>query len=309
MSIQKIIENIEKNVEGRIGAAEVLEALELATRMPVTFLRMVQAGKFFATHHDYHDPPHEEGCCDDCYSGDTEFEQKCVLTNTSVALFQNMTVPTDNSDSEDAEDTEDSEDNERLPTEKVEQLPKYPPMGFKTPVLLTPALVGFLREADCGLSDPTDPNSESLNESLLTTAGLSTRAILTPLINIYAFKAQMQKDPKNLSMLTATPLMYKWFGDTFAEIQAIPEKKSPFNGTHIPAFDPEHFRYASIQSIIALNIVPRDTLTEEQMNEMYQPEVLKALDQDQAMVSNCLKFLRDQKMQQKIHQKGLPVHR
>lgn len=272
MSIQRIVKNIENNIQGRYKADKVLQALELITRMPRTFGRLVDAGSFFATHHHYDEC---EGC-DDCYSGDTEFEHTDTLARAARALFS-QTV------NEDGED-DDSEDEKPL---IVEQLPMNAPrpslgfLGLKNPVRVNDNLLGFLREADFGSSDPSDPESEPLN-LLVTENSICAWAILTLLFTLYTHQNKMQKDPNNRQFLTATPLMHKWFEDTFKELQARPNR----------SFDPEKFRYVDFQIIISLNVVKKDTFTEEELDNMYEQDVLDRLEQDIQSVRTVLNWYR-----------------
>lgn len=62
----------------------------------------------------------------------------------------------------------------------------------------------------------------------------------------------MQQNPKDKSFLTATPLMYKYFQNTFDMLAA----RSPF--------DPKYFRYKSLQSIIHDNLYKENELNDEQ---------------------------------------------
>ena len=59
MSIENIVKNIENNIQRRYGAEKVLKALEMITRMPKTFEKLVDRS-FFATCDEC-----DEGC-DDC---------------------------------------------------------------------------------------------------------------------------------------------------------------------------------------------------------------------------------------------------
>ena len=49
-------------------------------------LKLILAGKFFSEHHDIHDqiPDHE---CSDCYSDDTEFEQRNKVKDALEKFF------------------------------------------------------------------------------------------------------------------------------------------------------------------------------------------------------------------------------
>lgn len=154
-------------------------------------------------------------------------------------------------------------------------------MGFKTPIYINNNLRGFLSEADLGRSDPSKP-SLPLNQFISAiSTGISNRAELTPLFNIYVKVNKMQLYPHEKQFLTATPLMYKWFGNTFAKI------RSKFS-----YFDPEKFRFADLQGIIHSNIIPKDTLTPEQMNRLEDPEIVSRLHGEKDMLSRILQIYR-----------------
>ena len=103
MSKQNVMYNIEKNIIGRHDSNEILEALELITRMPSEFKKLIDAASFFVTHHDIHDgcPNGVAGGCDDCYSGDTEFENREDLSNAAKSLFSHLKRDDDSDGEED----------------------------------------------------------------------------------------------------------------------------------------------------------------------------------------------------------------
>jgi len=187
--------------------------------------------------------------------------------------------------------------------------------GFKNPIIVSENMINFFRTANLGQGITGVPtfNHEgkivaladrrslgSLNQLLaVSTNGITTRAIMTPLFNIYAHVNNMQQDPTNHQFLAATTDMYKYFSQTFASLSARPAKmsKPDKNGVRkpIPQFDPKHFRYASIQSIVAENTRPKESLSEEEKAYLATPEVAQRLEQEQAIVSQTLFTYREGK--------------
>jgi hypothetical protein len=168
--------------------------------------------------------------------------------------------------------------------------------GFKNPILVTDNMRAFFSQANLGPSDPTNPASTPLNQVLAVGQnGVTTRAIMTPLFNIYAHVNNMQKDPENKQYLTATPQMNQFFQETYARLAAKPQKfqknketGEPDMGKTIPRFDPNRFRYASIQSIVADNTVPNEALNQQQKVVLARLPVNKDLPDD---LSNPHKFV------------------
>ena len=168
--------------------------------------------------------------------------------------------------------------------------------GFKNPILVTDNMRAFFSTANLGPSDPTNAASTPLNQVLAVGQnGVTTRAIMTPLFNIYAHVNNMQKDPENKQYLTATPQMNQYFQQTYARLAQKPQKfqKSKETGEPdltkpIPRFDPNRFRYASIQSIVADNTVPSTALDQQQKVVLARLPVNKELPADP---SNPFKFV------------------
>jgi hypothetical protein len=166
--------------------------------------------------------------------------------------------------------------------------------GFKNPILVTENMRAFFAEANLG-NDPRFPGSPALNTQLAVgSEGVTTRAILTPLFNIYAHVNNMQKDPAHRQFLTSTPQMDRFFAQTYANLAARPARVST-KGEPIPQFDPRRFRYASIQSIIADNSIPKEQLSPEQVDYLKADATVARLAEEQALVSGILKVYRDQK--------------
>ena len=141
--------------------------------------------------------------------------------------------------------------------------------GFKNPILVTDNMREFFGVANLGPSEPSNKNSKPLNEILAVGQnGVTTRAIMTPLFNIYAHVNGMQRDPDNKQFLTATAQMNTYFQNTYQVLSSRPQTftKADKNGVRkpIPIFDPLRFRYASIQSIVADNTIKDPQLNNEQ---------------------------------------------
>lgn len=172
--------------------------------------------------------------------------------------------------------------------------------GFKNPILVTDAMREFFRNANLGPSDPSNLNSAPLNSQLAVGFnGVTTRAIMTPLFNIYAQVNGMQKDPANKQFLTSTPQMDQYFATTYARLAAAPQKfaKADKQGVRkpLPKFDPRRFRYASIQSIVADNTVKKELLTAQQAAVLADQATKDRLEQEQALVSSILAAYRARK--------------
>ena len=193
--------------------------------------------------------------------------------------------------------------------------------GFKNPIKVTENMQRFLAEANLGPSGviykdevnkkgelvrvpfDLDPASAPLNTLLAAgQAGVTTRAIMTPLFNIYVATNAMQKDPVNRQFLTATPQMNQYFQPTYARLAAKPQKYQKNKATGgedlskpLPKFDPNHFRFASIQSIVADNTVPAATLSAEEQAYLANPAVVARLAEEQQIVSDVLKVYKKRK--------------
>lgn len=154
-------------------------------------------------------------------------------------------------------------------------------MEFAKPILVTDNMREFFSQANLGPSNPAGPASLPLNQVLdVGRNGVTTRNILTHLFNIYALVNRMQQDPKNKQFLAATPRMYQYFQDTFNRLAAR------------RAFNPKHFRYASIQSIIADNMILPDALTPKELHVLNSPEIMARLKEEQTLLGSITEFYR-----------------
>ena len=172
--------------------------------------------------------------------------------------------------------------------------------GFKNPIMVSDSMRNFFAEANLGPSDPSQPASTPLNQVLAVgNSGVTTRAIMTPLFNIYAHVNHMQRDPKNKQFLTSTDQMDKYFQDTYARLAAREVKytKPDKDGVTkpIPRFDPKRFRYASIQSIVADNTIKKEQLTAGQQALLGDETTKQRLAQEQQLVSGVLSVYREAK--------------
>lgn len=172
--------------------------------------------------------------------------------------------------------------------------------GFKNPIMVSDSMRSFFAEANLGPSDPNQAGSTPLNQILeVGRSGVTTRAIMTPLFNIYAHVNGMQRDPRNKQFLTSTDQMDRYFQDTYQRLAARPQKytKPDKDGATkpIPQFDPKRFRYASIQSIVADNTIKKDVLTAQQQTLLADDSTKQRLAQEQQLVSGVLSVYRERK--------------
>jgi len=174
--------------------------------------------------------------------------------------------------------------------------------GFKNPILVKDNMRQFFATANLGPVDPRNPSSQPLNQVLAVgREGVTTRAIMTPLFNIYAHVNNMQQDRENKQFLTSTAEMDRYFSETYQRLAAAPQRfyKPDKEGVvkPIPRFDPKHFRYASIQSIVADNAVKSAELTAEQKAGLTAPATKARLEEEQNIVSGILALYREDKKQ------------
>lgn len=130
----KLINNI-KNIKSKI----VLDALEIITSNEKNinlFKDLIESSLFFTTNHDCHDCKkcEEIGGCDDCYSGDTEFEYTEKIKNKAKELFKNMFFDED----DEAEDSYDEDDPDYIHPDDLEEIKSnYISQGIELPTLST----------------------------------------------------------------------------------------------------------------------------------------------------------------------------
>lgn len=184
--------------------------------------------------------------------------------------------------------------------------------GFKNPILVSDAMREFFRTANLGnFAVVTDEKGEQmavpsatgtpLNSVLAVgTNGVTTRAIMTTLFNIYADVNRMQQDPKNRQFLTSTPEMDRYFAQTYQRLVAAPQRftKPDKAGQRkpIPKFDPKHFSYARIQSVVADNTVKKEQLDPQQAAVLADQSTRDRLEQEQKIVSDVLAGYRARKI-------------
>ena len=158
----------------------------------------------------------------------------------------------------------------------LEDAPPSAPSGFKLPVYINDNLRGFLSEANFGPSDPSNPWSVPLKDYIsAVSTGITTRAMLTVLFTLYIKLNNLLAK----GYISADPLMYKWFGDTFNTI-----KDSD------PSFDPKQFRYNQLHRIISPNVIPRTNLTPEQQSTLTNQDLLNRLEAESKLISKTYHY-------------------
>lgn len=157
-----------------------------------------------------------------------------------------------------------------------------PPLVFNVPVYINNNLRGFLSEANFGPSDPSNPWSVPLRDYISSVSTrITTRAMLTVLFSIYVNVNKLYS--KNF--VTADPLMYKWFGDTFNTMTVSD-----------PYFDPKHyFKYNKLQIIVSRNIISRRALTPEQELFLTNQYIINRLGAEQKLLSQVNNYYRNSK--------------
>ena len=179
--------------------------------------------------------------------------------------------------------------------------------GFSIPIKVTQNMQEFFRNANLGYVDPRNSNSALLNNSLsVSTIGITTRAILTPLLNIYIILNNLQSRGQDDSKqyLTSDALMDQYFERTYQlilqdEQQKAMKQNSQYrtdkNGKRIPFFDPKKFRFASLQSIVKFNTVPKENLDQQEQQILNDPNTLETLKNEQRVVSCNLYYYRNER--------------
>lgn len=170
--------------------------------------------------------------------------------------------------------------------------------GFSIPILVTKEMSDFFRQANLGFVVPGDQSSGKLNDILtLTTNSITTRAILTPLFNIYILLNNLQQDEDNKQLLTSDELMDNYFRSTYQKIIDSEPTGQRFDkkGKLIPPFDPKGFRFASLQSIVKYNAVDKTQLDPQTTTVLQNPNTIQKLSNEQKVVSCNLYYYRNLK--------------
>jgi len=133
-------------------------------------------------------------------------------------------------------------------------------IGLDLPVFMSNNLLEFLRNADLGKVDPSNPQSQDLKDVLyIVKTGISTRRILNKLVHIYASVNDMlSRDPirpQCVLRIKSTPLMDRYFHNDYRKI---------------PNFNPNSFNYLAFYDIILSNI-------ESPNKTQYRPVFIKFL--------------------------------
>lgn len=135
--------------------------------------------------------------------------------------------------------------------------------GFQNAIFISPALRQFIQQGNFG----TGQDGRRLQDSLpYLSQGITTSALLTPLFSIYVHQNGLQNRASsnqavgnlaplmNNQYLGADDLMKQVFAPDLQYLSAVnaaPHKTK--RGQVIPPFSPDNFRFASWQSIVALN--------------------------------------------------------
>lgn len=156
--------------------------------------------------------------------------------------------------------------------------------GFSNPMFVSSKLREFFAKANLGPVDPSRPVGPDNHElikylPLLTERGITNSALLTPLFSIYVNRNALQENAqrnknrppqdRNNQYLGCNPDMDRVFGQTpcshaktgglsefaFLEDQDKKKPRSDKNGVLIAPFSRSDFRFASFQSVVALNRV------------------------------------------------------
>lgn len=146
--------------------------------------------------------------------------------------------------------------------------------GFTKPIKLTNEMREFIINGNFGLADPENPSAGPLQNYLSAAVnGVSNKGIMIPLLNIYV-KFNNLADG---AYIQANPEMYRYLGNTFRALRSV---------------NPEKFRHTDLQRIIAQNIVPREQLTERDLDVMNSFEMNQRLKLENDLVSDLLKYYR-----------------
>ena len=143
---------------------------------------------------------------------------------------------------------------------------------YAQPVTLSYQMRNFLKESGLNKDVP-------LAVAMAVKEGISSREILTPLFNIYAKRNNMQVYPNEQQFVKSTPLMNKWFGDTYEQMIHQYPKIQQMLKVKQPVFNPDKFRYSSFPIIIIRNITPmkeNNPMFVKQLNAAHQ-EVMDKL--------------------------------
>jgi hypothetical protein len=210
------------------------------------------------------------------------------------------------------------------------------PLGFQIPLQVNENMQAFFANANLGYVTPGVPQSGPLNAGLsVSTSGLSNRAILTTLLNIYnvvnGLKHTMGANGKiNKSLITADALMNQYLGQSYDRVLAIQEAKvtarynkrvedgqnvlnyTNANGELVdvdargkisPWFNPNGFEFKQLGRIVSANVVKDvDPLTGKTVSPALTEQETATLRNEQLLASANLFYY---KWQRKIEESKL----
>lgn len=167
---------------------------------------------------------------------------------------------------------------------------------FQDPSLITPELVNFLRTANFGNATGTNTPLNTLFEELLTNQ-IFSRAIMTPLMSIYAERNNLRFEEvdaatgKTHKFYRVNPELERAFGPWIAQAERddaaltdaqLVDKK----GNAKPRFRRNKFVYNRLQTIVKPGIRKKDDLSEAEQVYLKNQAVKDAVKDVQAVVSN-----------------------
>ena len=160
---------------------------------------------------------------------------------------------------------------------------------FQRPILVTDNMINFFKEANLGPYDPSDPKSIPLIKFLsISHNGISSRSMLIKLFNMYI-------KINNLSingLISSTPLMDKYFHDTYKHLESLPEKFTR-QGDPIPKFDPRGFKFTFLSAIINHDTVKNNDLSDEERETL--EGFSERIKQENKLVGNTFSYYKNKK--------------
>lgn len=166
--------------------------------------------------------------------------------------------------------------------------------GFKTsPVVIDDSLMTFLTNGNFGYATPGNPSSGRLVDRLeLLKNRVTTRGILTPLLNIYVRVNNLKyKDPvSGKTLIRADPLMRQTLGTTLMQLQQQDAAKSEAEmldkkGNPKPRFNADGFVHNRLQNIVTENTKSKSELTPQQQAQLEAADVKARIALEQNIVS------------------------
>lgn len=200
--------------------------------------------------------------------------------------------------------------------------------GFSKPIQVSDELRNFFNSVKLGPAYAAQedaegnityvPTGHDLSEYLrkFLDEGVTSSSLLTPLFSLYAQLTNMQL-PDEPAFLKASPEMMKHFASIFKKLEAedkeklaqkLAEKEEKIKenlakGKKIDrekelkkvrenVFNPNRFSYSRIPSLVSKCSIPKSSLSEERQEYLKKEEVVNAVKEEQAIVSQTLNHYR-----------------